>query len=150
MATARVIPTLTQLASGGLLVVGGADVTFNSIASAELYDPVSDSWSSAHSMAIARNSHTATLLSSGQVLVAGGLGSSTTFASAELYDPPSNAWISASPMQTARRLHTATPLNSGAVLVAGGYDSSNDSLASTELYSPSPSDEIFANGFDGP
>ena len=51
-------------------------------------------------------------------------------------------------MQTARRVHTATLLNSGQVLVTGGY-SPTDPVDSSELYNPSPTDEIFADGFDG-
>src|SRR5450432_3665256 len=75
LATARYYHTASLLASGKVLVLGG--VLYNSggsheLASAELYDPASDSWSAAASMSIIRARHTVTLLPSGKFLVAGG------------------------------------------------------------------------------
>ncbi|MCA1588103.1 MAG: hypothetical protein LC744_05510 [Chloroflexi bacterium] len=79
--------TLTLLANGQVLVTGGyngSDYT----ASAELYDPASNTWSSAPSMSIGRYAPAATLLASGQVLVTGGFTNSGDTASAELYGSP--------------------------------------------------------------
>lgn len=103
------------------------------LSSVELYDPATDSWSSASSLATARDFHTATILLSGKVLVAGGLGSD---GGAELYDPDNNRWNPAGRLARARLFHTATLLKSGQVLVAGGADLG--ALASAELYTPNP------------
>jgi hypothetical protein len=71
-----------------VLVAGGADTGGNSLASAELYDPATNTWSAAGSLTTARYVHTATLLPSGQVLVAGGADTGyNALASAELYTP---------------------------------------------------------------
>jgi hypothetical protein len=76
------------LPSGKVLVAGGGTSGGAWAASAELYDPASNSWSPAASMSTTRFEHTATLLRSGKVLVAGGdiYGGYPT-ASAELYYP---------------------------------------------------------------
>jgi hypothetical protein len=64
-------PTLTLLSSGKVLAAGGFMGTVPA-ATAELYDPASNTWSAAGSMAWSRIGHTATLLGSGQVLAVGG------------------------------------------------------------------------------
>jgi hypothetical protein len=87
MSTARAYPTATLLGNGQVLVTGGENPAV--VASAELYDPASNSWSPAGTMSDARTEHTATLLGNGKVLVAGG-GTDTypyTLSSAELYVP---------------------------------------------------------------
>jgi Kelch motif len=63
LATARYFHTASLLPSGKVLVIGG--VLFNSggsqkLASAELYDPVSDTWIPAASMSFARARHSVT------------------------------------------------------------------------------------------
>ena len=67
-----------------MLVAGGSGKA-GYLASAELYDPATNTWSAAGNLTTARYVHTATLLPSGKVLVAGGYGNAGYLASAELY-----------------------------------------------------------------
>jgi hypothetical protein len=101
MATVRGDHTATLLPDGRVLIAGGADapddgLAANILASAELYDPKTGTFSPAGSMATARQLQTATLLLDGRVLIAGGAdgltpgpGNVTALAlpSAELYQP---------------------------------------------------------------
>jgi N-acetylneuraminic acid mutarotase len=128
--------TATRLDNGRVLVVGGSFISSNSnaLASAELYDPLTNAWSVTGSLADARSSHSATLLPGGKVLVAGGV-NTFSFASTELFDPASGGWRPTGSMSAARQNHTATLLNTGRVLVAGGF-SGGAVTASAELYRP--------------
>jgi Kelch motif/Galactose oxidase, central domain len=142
MSTSRWGHTATLLRDGRLLVAGGATVTGccteRALPSTEIYNPVSNSWSPAHTMRTARYSHTATLLTDGRVLVVGGNGSGFAhpqLASAEIYDPSTDAWTSVPDMSVARVEHTATALADGPVLVVGGADG-DTYWSSTEIFDP--------------
>ena len=120
-----------------MLVAGGLDNTGNPLASAELYDPASGTWTPTGSLGAARDHHTATLLPNGKVLVAGGLDNTgNALASAELYDPASGTWTPTGSLGTARDRHGAILLPNGKVLVGGGLDNTATALASAELYDP--------------
>lgn len=144
LATARSGHTATLLPDGRVLVVGGLHAGAV-LASAEIYDPITETWSETGSLGAARSSHTATLLPNGQVLVVGGHFYLTfpipavSLASAELYDPATGTWSETGSLGTARSEHTATLLQNGQVLVAGGryfHPSGSPSLTSAELYNP--------------
>lgn len=140
MTTGRVAQTATRLSNGKVFVAGGLDSSFYlSLASAELYNPVNDTWTaSAQSLATSRNSHTATLLPSGIVLLAAGIQDGMILLnSAELYDPNTDSFTSSSQTLTdARQIHTATLLPNGKTLLAGGLDINFSPLATAELYDP--------------
>src|SRR5439155_3676182 len=66
--------TETLLLNGKVLVTGGLNNANSGppLASAELYDPASGTWTTTGSLNTGRIYHTATLLPNGKVLVAGG------------------------------------------------------------------------------
>jgi Putative Ig domain len=125
MMIARSGHSATLLLTGKVLIAGGPDAT------AELYDPASETFTATGSMTIARSAHTATLLGDkalpnyGDVLIAAG-GSQT----AELYNPASGKFTATGSMLASHDQPTATLLQTGRVLIAGG------GTASAELYNP--------------
>lgn len=146
MLLARCCNAMALLNNGKVLVAGGQAPVApgqygSSTAEAELYDPVSGSFSVTGSMEISLEEQTGTTLLNGQVLITGGVTCSTTCAvtgTAELYDPTSGTFSYTGSMTTARTAHTATLLPSGEVLIAGGTSGGDNPsyFASTEIYNP--------------
>jgi hypothetical protein len=133
--TARSGHTATLLADGSVLIAGGVTTGSTTLASAELYDPVAQTFTAVHPMNEARSGHTATLLANGQVLIAGGVD-----ASAELYDPVSQSFTTTlGNLSAARQDASGTLLPSGKVLIAGGLKSDGTTgIGTAELYDPVP------------
>src|SRR5438477_3570793 len=122
--------TATLLNDGKVLVAAGENYT----ETAELYDPVTGTWTATADMIVKRRfSHSATLLRNGKVLVVGGLLAEDI--TAELYDPVSGTWTLAGDTAHLRWGHTATLLADGKVLVAGGGERGT-TIPTAELYDP--------------
>jgi hypothetical protein len=136
------------LCSGKVLLTGGFTETESGMGTsetslAEIYDPVSGTFSTTGSMVNGRVGHTATLLPDCKVLIAGGdgpgNGGGPTISTAELYDPSTGTFTATGSMTTGRSFHTATLLLDGRVLVAGGTnpDAPNTVTNTAEIYDPS-------------
>lgn len=137
MNVARAAHQATLLDSGHVLVTGGCGEGCDAKhASAELFDPQSDTFAATASMATPRASHTATRLNDGRVLVAGGWADREVVNSAEIFDPATRRFTPADDMTAARAGHAAVRLPDGRVLLAGGESATNASLASTEIFDP--------------
>ncbi len=155
MTTHRYSHTATLLTGGRVLIAGGmtgpaatsangvilADYrtvqTTNALASAELYDPATGTFSKTGRMTEIRNNHTATLLDDGRVLMVGGGGDGyDNIASADMYDPATGTFSATDSLKTGRYLHTATLLADGRVLVTGGRSPRDTVYKSAEVYDP--------------
>jgi len=142
-------PTATTLASGQVLIAGGASsnttlsattMVFNT---ASIYDPATGRTVATAPMNVPRSQHTATLLPNGSVLVAGGWnvtnGAVTYLQSAELWDPETGSWtLLPSLMQSARFFHCAVLQADGRVALLGGRSVNSPATypAMIELFDP--------------
>lgn len=137
--TANLVTVNASTGATKVMVAGGLvnGVAYNS---ADLYDPVTNSWSYGNMLAN-RLSHASSLLNDGRLLITGGVDSTNTVLnSAELYDPVANIWSSTVGFTIARRLHAQVSykdaLGNYRVMVIGGLGAANTDLNSTELYDP--------------
>lgn len=142
MVVPRSNPTVVLLPSGQVLAVGGLAAWGEQVgffvdplyslglpgtATAELYDPVHDTWAPTGPLGRPVQWNTLTLLPAGEVLLTGGqvrfgadwLGHNASDQAA-LYDPATGTWRAADPMLHRRAYSQAVRLPSGRVLVAGG------------------------------
>jgi N-acetylneuraminic acid mutarotase len=120
----------TLLPDGRVLVVGGETMGTGvaqgrALASAELYDPRTNSWSPLPDLSRPRVGHTATVLPDGRVIVVGGASEGATgqrevSASAEVFNPASGQWSPLGDLTTGRADHSATLLPDGRIMVIGG------------------------------
>ncbi len=126
----RVYHVGTSLADGRVLYTGGLS-SATRLASAEIYDPQTQTMTPTGNMNFARNSHAGTLLADGTVLITGGVGATTA---AEIFNPATGAFTVVSNMNNGHVNHTATLLKDGRVLVEGNSGDAPFNVA--EIYTP--------------
>jgi WD40 repeat protein len=126
------------LADGTVLIAGGQAqvMPFGAVATAELFDPATETWTTTGTMVEGRISPTAVPLPDGRVLlIGGGDTQGIPMASAEIYDPETGSWTPAGTMTEARDFPAAARLDDGRVLVAGGFGGAA-TQGSAELFDP--------------
>ncbi len=137
--TSRGLFTATPLLDGRILIVGGyqPDPGAGSLASAEIYDPATGSFSYTGSLSIARYGHTATRLADGKVLIVGGDQNVGTRSTAELYNPATGTFTTVtSTLSVLRSNHAAALLADGRVLIFGGESGESVVNGTVEAYDP--------------
>jgi hypothetical protein len=147
MNVARYSASLTTLADGRVLVVGGNDVLTNDVPSAELYDPATGQFTATTSTVSPHESGTeisSTLLRDGRVFILG-CGSSWACSggqwSADLYDPSTGQFTAVGQLPESFFYWTTTLLNDGRVLIAGGTIGS-DPTASDPMPTAGPNPSL--------
>ncbi|HTC64285.1 MAG TPA: hypothetical protein VK709_15685 [Candidatus Saccharimonadales bacterium] len=161
--------TATLLGNGTVLIVGGYSDSAgpqngnNLVSAAEIYNPVSGTFSLTSSPNIARAYHTATLLANGNVLIAGGVTaaqSQSPTSSIEIYDPVAQTFTQAGNMFAVRDNQAAALLNDGRVLISDGLTiagTPGNGIGLDEIYDPSSGQftqagpkEVIRNNFASP
>ncbi len=135
--------------NGKLYVVGGLDSSLSiTLDALEVYDPVSDNWSSLPPMPTPRFGAMAAAIN-GKLYVAGG---SDGLGTLEIYNPLLNSWTTGASMPTPRG-EAAVGVINGKLYVAGGYTSGTgptdvlgiyDPL--TDTWAPTPTSMLTARG----
>ena len=125
-------PEAAFLLSGKVLIAGGQN-SGGALTSADLYDPVADSFTASNnSMSQARANGSAVALPNGMVLLAGG----TTSQAVDLYDADSDQFDTTGSLQQSDSGLISTLLNNGDVLVVG-LTTATTPASDSELYAPS-------------
>ncbi|MEK2646228.1 kelch repeat-containing protein [Bdellovibrio sp. BCCA] len=114
--------TATLLPEGKVVIIGGVDDAGVILSDTTIYDPSSGpsgTFSNGAALAVARKSHTATLVGD-RVFVIGGSTTSTVFKDTVIYDPSTNQWQTFADLQSGPRyLHTANIAGNYLVVLGG-------------------------------
>jgi hypothetical protein len=120
------------LPDGRVLVAGGYNsnpaLTFHT--SADLYDPVTNSWAPTGSLTTARGQGAESVLDDGRVLVAGGVNRFGFVTSVEVFDPATGTWSTAPGTVPSGNIGYAVTLEGGRALMT------TDGSATTPLIDP--------------
>lgn len=159
MFRARYGHTATLLGDGTVLILGGSSsiddlgsAFASSLSTAEIYDPVSQSFSLVPDLLDeARSGHASVLLPDGRVLVIGGAKAVTQFGGpdlalkGEVYEPLTRSFLPVGEFRLPRTVHAAQKLPDGRVLIAGGLLDNLSVTDRCELFDPSV-DQFFETG----
>jgi N-acetylneuraminic acid mutarotase len=130
---------LVTLLDGTILAVGGQTNSFGTPKQAQLYDPITNTWSLTTGFQVGqRYLHAATVMQDGRVLITGGLkGNSPNqnqrYAYGEIYDPATQTFTQTPITAGGNRFyHASMLLPDGRVWIFGGQEESVES----EIYDP--------------
>ena len=124
---------------GKIYVMGGAGSARgingddDTLSTAEVYDPQSDSWQPLADMASGRGRFAAAVVS-GKIYAIGGESDAVgTMAAVEAFDPLLGAWAGVASLSAARKDHAVAVVD-GKIYAIGGLDSDHEPVDSVEVY----------------
>ena len=129
----------TVLRDGRVLIAGGDTALDTDTASAEIFDPATNTFSPTGSLNTPRHGYSATLLPDGRVLVIAGYNRPNGWLSdAEIYDSATGQWSVMQPIFAHGVAHIATLLKDGRVFVMAGFKQSGPSGSDdrVEIFDP--------------
>jgi hypothetical protein len=139
LTVARYGAAAAPLSNGDVLIVGGSSGQGGVLATAEVFDPSTQTFTAtAGSMTTPRLGAAAAPLPDGDVLIAGGSNAGdAALSSAEVYDPATGTFTATTgTMSVGRNGPIAARLPDGDVLIAGGNNAASPALSSAEVYDP--------------
>lgn len=138
LTTSRYYHGSVKLQNGKVLVACGYNGTI--LSSSELFDPKTNSWTSAGSLTFTSYIGYMHVLPNGNALYFGGYPTeSTTTNLVNLYNTSGNSWSVANPMSISRASGASVTLQNGKILVIGGVTGNYPSMTvvgSCEIYDP--------------
>jgi hypothetical protein len=158
MATARYNAAEAVLDNGKVLIAGGADGSSNNLASCELYDPDTGTWSTTGALPQVRQANSTqdgVKLFDGRVFLVAGRNATTYIGSVYSYSQASGVWSTHTAIAHPRYEHVCARLSNDAILVIGGYDATNyfaateyiDTQAMSNTYTSSGSAASASNSY---
>lgn len=137
MVEPRLAHTATRLFDGRVLLAGGLNsFTNQEVSSAEIYDPVTGTFSRACTLNTERWAHAGVGLPDGRVLLAGGYFGGTVTGSAEVWDPLTGQCTATGSLQVPRADLRMAVLADGEVIAIGGRDGQGRALPNVETWNP--------------
>jgi hypothetical protein len=129
---------------GRIYVLGGYDLELDLLNSVDVYNPTTNTWSTAASMITARSLFGATLGADGRIYVLGGSGQNSSLSSVEAYDPQANTWTHVTDLPTASQGGTAVTGADGKIYLLGGFFPIPGVVPQVQVYDPTSNTWNFA------
>ncbi|HWR16995.1 MAG TPA: kelch repeat-containing protein [Terriglobales bacterium] len=137
MHVARTGHAAVWLSTGYVLVSGGTTSGGVVTNTAEIYDPMRNSWTLLTAVLNdPRSGHTASNLPDGSVLIAGGNNGTYPLSSIEIFSITTEEFSFAGSMVSPREHHSAVTLKDGRIALIGGANERGEALASTVVFDP--------------
>ena len=139
-----------QVLNGNIYVVGGLDNNGNSLNTVQVYNPTTNTWSTAPSMVTRRDNSGSAVLDDpttvgidlklyvfgGRTRNADSLVVNPTLSSMEIYDPSTHQWSSGTSMPTGRRAMSVGTLNNKIQVIGGEATIGGLTFIHHEEYNP--------------